>query len=354
MLLNMPSLLQFLAVFSMIAFHTQANPIHYSSYEKPNFYDLFHVEPQVAKLPAADGNLNIFALPVGQGDCTVIQCPNGDITIIDLGSRKSTGFDSQDLINYLNGQNVEAIFLTHSDLDHVNLLMPFLNSLKAQNKSYPPVYHSCPWTRYGVNIAGLKTTEIKSCCPCKTINICGNAAALEIKASGYNNCPDPNDESPNGDSIVMRLKYKANSVFLPGDFEGGVKFINNFLACAGNIKSDVLRLSHHGADNGKANTDSFLNAIDPISVFSSSGLPSSYGHPRCSLYNRFHAAGIQELFQHDYTCYNGYSYETFTTKDIIYTTTIENFKTKTYENYVIEYNLPTNANQKMTIDNTKV
>ena len=354
MLLNMPSLLQFFAVFSVVAFCTQANPIHYSEYERPNFYDLFHVEPQVSKLPAADGNLNIFALPVGQGDCTVIQCPKGDITIIDLGSRKSTGFDQQDLINYLNGQNVEKIFLTHSDLDHINLLIPFLNSLKAQGKAFPPVYHSCPWTRYGVNIAGLKTIQIKSCCPCKTIQICGNDVALEIKASGYNNCPD--DESPNGDSIVMRLKYKANTVFLPGDFEGGVNFINNFLKCAGTIKSDVLRLSHHGADNGKANTNSFLNAIDPISVFSSSGLPSKYGHPRCSLYNRFHAAGIQQLFQHDYTCYNGCSksYETFTTKDIIYTTTIANFKTKTYENYVIGYDLPTKANQKITVAITKV
>ena len=297
---------------------------------------------------------NIFAIPVGQGDCTVIQCPKGDITIIDLGSRKSTGFGQQDLINYLNGQNVEAIFLTHSDLDHTNLLMPFLSSLKAQGKPYPLVYHSCSWTRYGVKVPGLKTTEIKSCCPCGTINICGKAVVLEIKASGYNNCPDPDDYSPNGDSIVMRLSYKGNTVFLPGDFEGGVKFINNFLKCAGNIKSDVLRLSHHGADNGKANTDSFLNAIDPISVFSSSGLPSKYGHPRCSLYNRFHAAGIQQLFQHDYTCYNGCSYETFTTKDIIYTTTIANFKTKKYENYVIEYNLPTKANQKMTIGITKV
>ena len=35
---------------------------------------------QYTKLPTPDGNLNIYALPIGQGDCTIIQCPaNSDV-----------------------------------------------------------------------------------------------------------------------------------------------------------------------------------------------------------------------------------------------------------------------------------
>ena len=34
-----------------------------------------HVSLCSPELPPADDNLNIYALPVGQGDCTVIQCP---------------------------------------------------------------------------------------------------------------------------------------------------------------------------------------------------------------------------------------------------------------------------------------
>ena len=30
---------------------------------------------QLTKLPAPNGELNIYTLPIGQGDCTIIQCP---------------------------------------------------------------------------------------------------------------------------------------------------------------------------------------------------------------------------------------------------------------------------------------
>ena len=30
--------------------------------------------------------LNVYALPVGQGDCTIIQCPNGNLVVVDCGS----------------------------------------------------------------------------------------------------------------------------------------------------------------------------------------------------------------------------------------------------------------------------
>ena len=185
---------------------------------------------------------------------------------------------------------------------------------------------------------GLKTYEIKTCCPCATVRICGNAVCLEVKASGFNKCPAKG--SPNGDSIVIRVGYKKNTVFLPGDFEGKASFIKDFLKRAGNIQSDAMRLSHHGADNGKANTRKFLEAIKPLMVFSSSGL-SAYGHPRCSLYQYFHKK-IQQDYLHDYTCYddNSNKYKTFKTKDIIYTTTVLTGKTKPkYKNYVIKYEI---------------
>ena len=117
-------------VFLAACVYATANSFH--PQEQFGYHDT-PVRAQAAKLPKANGNLNIYALPVGQGDSTVIQCPKGDITIIDLGSSKSTGFSQKDFINYLYGQKVQAIFVTHSDKYHIiNYLKPFLSSLKSQ------------------------------------------------------------------------------------------------------------------------------------------------------------------------------------------------------------------------------
>jgi len=38
------------------------------------------------QIPEPDGRLHIYALPVGQGDAHVIQCPSGTLSINDLGT----------------------------------------------------------------------------------------------------------------------------------------------------------------------------------------------------------------------------------------------------------------------------
>ena len=56
-------------------------------------------QPQAFKLGPKNGRLNIYSLPVGQGDAHVIQCPSGHLTIVDMGtSTKRGGFwDAQNI-----------------------------------------------------------------------------------------------------------------------------------------------------------------------------------------------------------------------------------------------------------------
>ena len=335
----------------------QASPAKLFAEENVKFHDFTANAEQKKQLPSPDANLNIYDIPVGQGDCTVIQCPStkgGKITIVDIGSRKNTGFSQTDVIKYLSGQHIEYLFLTHSDKDHVNYVVSLFGDLLANKIPYPPVYHSCPWSRYKIKIPNLVHNEITTCCPCNSMTICQGAVTLKILASGFNKCPT---SSPNGDSIVMQADYNGAKVFLPGDFEGSTTFINNFLTCAGFIfNSPIMRLSHHGADNGKANTIPFLNAVSPVHAFSSSGL-TSYGHPRCSLYNRLiNSYPIATVASHDYTCYDSTTKKYVTNKitKAVYTTTIGDPKAvpPTYDNYVIQYAITSTGG--ISITNTKV
>ena len=336
-----------LLCFTFLMVLLKANPIFFPQ-ESPKYFN-FPAKEQRPQLPAANANLNIFALPVGQGDCTVVQCPartGGHITIVDIGSTKVTGFDKTAVIDYLSGQVIDYLFLTHSHKDHINYVEGLFDDLLAHGLPYPPVYHSCPWSRYNINIPDLNEHEITRCSPCETYKICDDTVDLKVLASELNNCPT--SESPNRDSIVIQVVYQGIEVFLPGDFEGSEDLINYFLASAGNIKSKVMRLSHHGANNGIANTEPFLRAVSPIHAFSSSGLQTNYGHPRCSLYDTLiNILPIQNVPLHEYTCYNDSSrmFSTFQTQKSIFTTTIgdPSANPPQYINYVICYSIDSDS-----------
>ena len=69
--------------------------------------------------------LQVFALPVGQGDCTIIQCPNGNIIVYDCGSSGGAGrMVPPEVENWLDNSinNVAYILITHAHGDHHSYL----------------------------------------------------------------------------------------------------------------------------------------------------------------------------------------------------------------------------------------
>jgi beta-lactamase superfamily II metal-dependent hydrolase len=83
--------------------------------------------------------LTISFLDVGQGDGTVIVTPNGKVWIVDLGSKKNGKITWPETEQYFEnvlhfkkgGANaVAAIFLTHPDGDHINLIGKALDTFQ--------------------------------------------------------------------------------------------------------------------------------------------------------------------------------------------------------------------------------
>ncbi|XP_019863042.1 PREDICTED: uncharacterized protein LOC109591875 [Amphimedon queenslandica] len=278
-------------------------------------------------IPPPDDQLHIYALPVGQGDSTVVQCPkadNGMISIIDMGSSKSTGFSKDDALRYLSGQEIKLIMLTHSDADHINFIQPLLDTYQ---KDSVPVYHSCQWSRYRISSDKAVPHRVSKCCGIEGCNtelvLCPNSnAVLLVVGSELSNC----GRKRNRDSILAIIKYQGVKTLVVGDFEGTKTFIRKYLDCVGHapnseLQSDIYRLSHHGAWNGLANRREFLAAVDAKYVFSSSGLKSNYKHPRCELYDIYKGRVAVEEKYHEYTCYKKYGGAiTYYINDAIYAT----------------------------------
>ena len=60
-------------------------------------------------MPAANGKLNMYILPVGQGDAHVIQCPKGEISIIDMGSSGHAFWNKERVREFLQPVMVSSL-----------------------------------------------------------------------------------------------------------------------------------------------------------------------------------------------------------------------------------------------------
>ena len=333
----------------------------------------------------ADDDLHIFALPVGQGDATIIQCPapkgkmeiegEGELVIIDIGSSSAQKTKDEkgfmriaDVKKFIGdtGNHVENVFLTHPDKDHYN----FIAAASKFMDDKTTIYHTHLLTEYNncwkINDDGTPNEQkftleqvigdIKPSHPnvkhvgkvdCsksekKDIDICGGDATITVLASelGGGQCSDKNS-----DSFVLQLNYGGKKSLFVGDIEGGA--IATIAKC--NIKSDVLCLSHHGSVNNHANYNGFLKAVNPKYAFSSSDpCHATWTHPSCYISSWFTFMGTA-LFhvKRPYMCrwpnepddtrdiyyneeYNGPCYGTTTTEDC-----------KTFQHWILDFKIST-------------
>ena len=87
-------------------------------------------------MPQADGNMHVYSLPVGEGDCQVIQCPSGDVAIVDMGTISPQGdgyWFTNDIRSFLGGQlsKVVTIVITHPHNSHCRYRTQALDHLIA-------------------------------------------------------------------------------------------------------------------------------------------------------------------------------------------------------------------------------
>ena len=69
-------------------------------------------------------SLEVLVLPVGQGDCVAMYCPNGHLVMYDCGSNSQQDALTSDEVKYAILEKVKSvtIFISHGDLDHYKYL----------------------------------------------------------------------------------------------------------------------------------------------------------------------------------------------------------------------------------------
>ena len=189
-----------------------------------------------------ENDLMMYALPVGQGDCTVFVCPkvgneDGKVIIVDMGSTRKF-WTEEDVKNFLsmrhiNGEGslysrVSTIILTHGDTDHTSYFRRVFPDkpavlkhllLGGKKEDYRTAIPERSW-------GAKEMTFFPGIDQCKG-KVCNEIAKLNEKLCGGGTEPSftvldatVKDPTKNEASVVLRIESAGTSALLVGDLEG--------------------------------------------------------------------------------------------------------------------------------------
>lgn len=237
------------------------------------------------------GGFSVTFLDVGQGDCIVMQGDNGNCYMVDGGSTSKSKVGKYQILPFLEREGIgelEAVFLTHPDEDHISGVMELMEQ-----------------SGYGVKINSLilpdASQEIKDekllalrqqAAECKIpVYYIGRGNILEDRNLRFT-CLGPEREimtnEVNEISIVLYAEYGEFRMLLTGDVTGAPE--EELLSeLEGKEPLTVLKVAHHGSKY--STPQELLEMTDPVIAIISAGEDNRYGHPHEELMERLKRQG---------------------------------------------------------------
>ena len=213
--------------------------------------------------------LKVAFLDVGQGDAIFIEAPNSNQILIDGGPNKAVLRELSKQMPFYD-RSVDAVILTHPHLDHYAGLNEVMKKYKVNLE-----------IDSGTKNKGAGFFEFENLVKDKNIKrlYAKRGMRINLDKDLYLDIllPVVNNEnlSEHDGMLVSRLVYKNNSFLLTGDMEDNLE--NYLLVLGDGLKSDVLKVGHHGSKT--STSESFLGWVNPDLAVISVGKGNKYGHP---------------------------------------------------------------------------
>lgn len=250
--------------------------------------------------------LKVHFLNVGHGDCTIVEHPSGNVTVIDINNgadidsssalelAEGFGITTQNietnemmgkkristlseagynieltnpiqyLKNILNGRPIFRYIQTHPDLDHMRGLsaldreFTILNFWDTNNQKKITEFR---WDSDREDWTTYQKLRVSNESPKSLIMERGDSRPyfhgyedggddIQILAPDSDLADSANSSgNHNNHSYVVRVRYKNINVLLPGDAENAVwdSLVKSY---GTNLSSSILKASHHGRDSG--------------------------------------------------------------------------------------------------------
>jgi len=213
-----------------------------------------------------------YFLDVGQGDATLFKTPSGLLFLIDTGPDRTAVIKALSQVLPIGIRKIDAVLITHFDSDHIGGLPALLNNFEV---GYIFLVSSSADKETAI------TREVRKIAQDKNIQVISPRAGqlLDFGGATFQILSPGNDLKnikDNESSVVGRLVENGKSFLLTGD---APQDIEQYLVkmYGSNLKTDVLKVGHHGSKTSSA--VDFLANVKPDYSIVSAGLNNRYGHP---------------------------------------------------------------------------
>ena len=228
----------------------------------------------------------LTTIDVGQGDSHLVEAPSGRHFLVDAGdnSRQESGKDIiVPFLHHIGVRELDALIITHPDKDHFGGAKSILKTFPVKElwASDCAIKERKPEWQQVIQEARKRNIPIRKI----HRGILWKETYFEMQTIHPRNdiCVEANEGS-----ITLRLKGLGHSAVLTGDLT--VKGEKEIMKTDAYLKSDVLKLGHHGSKTSSSVL--FLNAVNPSYALIPSGKNNRFRHPSKEVVQRLDSLNI--------------------------------------------------------------
>lgn len=236
------------------------------------------------------GGMQVIMIDVGQGDA-ILAGADGCWSLIDGGSSSRSGVGNYIIWPCLKSQGItrlEAVFVTHSDEDHVNGIRELLE-LAGRGTLRIHYLFMPDWMKEDPEGKSLQQAAEAAGCACVYLGAGDRIRQKNAEITVLH--PEKGEawEDPNRGSLVLSWEYEDIRGIFTGDLpeEEEKEILGELENC------DFLKAGHHGS-NGSSSRE-FLEKTKPDLALISCGRNNRYGHPGSGTMERLKEQGCTVL-----------------------------------------------------------